>query len=134
MKKGCNFIKSEKGQAIVEAALIMPLLLLFLCMIIDVGRIVYAEARLNSICQESVRIAGLGGSDSQIHDYAYGQLDSQTASTLKVYPNPTEAEGRKSGDFVTVKLSVNINYITPFANVIFSSPFNAVAQSTIRIE
>lgn len=133
MKKSCNFIKTEKGQAVVEAALILPLLLLFLCMMIDVGRIVYAEARLNSICQASVRIAGLGGSDSQIYDYAHSQLDSQTASTLEVYPDPLEA-ARKSGDFVTVKLSVDINYLTPLANVILSSPFHAVAQSTIRIE
>lgn len=133
MKKGCNLIKSEKGQALVETALILPVFILFVCMIIDVGRIVYAEARLNSICQESVRIAGLGGSDSQIYAYAYSELDSQTASTLKVDPNPLE-DARKSGDFVTVKLSVDINYLTPFANVILSSPFHAVAQSTIRIE
>lgn len=126
-------MKDEKGQAVVEAALVLPLLLLFLCMIIDVGRIVYAESRLNLICQESVRIAGLGGGDAKVQTYALSKLDSNTASTLKVTISPAETL-RKSGDFVTVDLSVDIKYLTPLANVILPSPFKAIAESTIRIE
>lgn len=126
-------MKKNKGQAVVETALVVPLLLLFLCMIVDTGRIIYAESRLNSICQESVRIAGLGGGDTQVQDYAASNLDSDTASTLQVTISPTELQ-RKSGDFVTVDLSVGIKYITPFANAILPSPFNVIAESTIRVE
>lgn len=126
-------MKNQKGQAVVETALVLPILLIFLCMIIDVGRIVYFESRLNSICQESVRIAGLGGGDTQVQDYASGQLGSGYASTLQVTISPDEST-RKSGDFVTVTLSDDINYITPLANVILPSPFKATAQSTIRVE
>jgi Flp pilus assembly protein TadG len=126
-------MKKNKGQAVVETALVIPLLLLLLCMIVDTGRIIYAEARLNSICQESVRIAGLGGGYSQVYDYAASKLDSASASTLTVGEDPPDSV-RKSGDFVTVTLSVNLKYITPFANVILPSPFKAIAQSTIRVE
>lgn len=131
MKK---FLKSEKGQAVVETALVMPLLLLFLCMIIDVGRIVYAEARLNLICQESVRIVGLGGNYSQIYNYAYSKLDTDSAATLQVGLNPMDDTLRKPGTFTTVTLTINMKYITPFANVILPSPFKAVSESTIRVE
>jgi hypothetical protein len=126
-------MKYRKGQAVVEAALVLPLLLLFLCMIIDTGRILYAKSRLNSICQESVRIAGLGEGDAEVEGYAISELDSDTASTLQVAISPNESL-RKSGDFVTVNLSVYIKYITPFANVILPSPFKAMAESTIRVE
>lgn len=131
MKK---FLKSENGQALVETALVMPLLLLFLCMIIDVGRIVYSEARLNLICQESVRMAGLGGNYSQIYNYAYSKLDPASAATLQVDLNPLDDTLRKPGTFTTVTLTVNLKYITPLANVILPSPFQAVAESTIRVE
>jgi Flp pilus assembly protein TadG len=133
IKKIRCFIINEKGQAVVETALIVPILLLFLCMIVDTGRIVYAESKLNLICQESVRVAGLGGGDTQVHDYAFSKLDADTASTLQVTVSPVDTL-RKSGDFVTVTLNVTIKYITPLANVILPSPFKAIAESTIRVE
>jgi len=129
-----RLLRSEKGQAVVETALVIPLLLLFLCMIIDVGRIVYAESRLNLICQESVRIVGLGGNYTQVYDYAYSKLDSDSAATLKVVLNPMDDTLRKPGTFATVSLTVDLKYITPLANVILPSPFKAVTESTIRVE
>lgn len=126
-------MKNKKGQAVVETALVIPLLLLFLSMIIDVGRITYSKSRLNLICQESVRIAGLGGGDIQVQDYALSKLDSDSASTLQVNISPIESL-RKSGDFVTVTLNVDLKYITPFANAILPSPFKAISESTIRVE
>jgi Flp pilus assembly protein TadG len=133
VKRGCCFMKSKKGQAVVETALVLPLLIIFLCMIIDTGRILYAESNLNLICQESVRIAGLGEGDTQVQDYALSKLDSNLDSTLQVTISPAESV-RKSGDYVTVNLSVDLNYITPFASSILPSPFIAKAQSPIRVE
>lgn len=133
MKKPFGLLKGEKGQAIVEAAFVLPLLLIFLCMIIDVGRIVYAESRLNMLCQEAVRIAGLGGGDAEIQNFAFNRLDPDTADTLSVTVSPAEAL-RDSGDYVTVNLSVDLDYITPFAKTILPSPLNITAESTIRVE
>jgi Flp pilus assembly protein TadG len=129
-------MKNQKGQAVVETALVIPLLLVFLCMIIDTGRIVYFECRLNSICQESVRMAGIGYGETEIRSYVLNQFGSSYASTLNVSFSPDVPDGtpRKSGDLVTVILSDDINYITPFANAILHSPFKAAAQSTIRVE
>lgn len=122
-------MKKRRGQAVVEAALVLPLLLLFFCMIVDTGRVIYTESRLNSICQESVRLAGLGETDSVVKQYAESKMDGLTVDNI----NPGDST-RKSGDFVTVDLSVDINYITPFASAILPSPFKAMAESTIRVE
>jgi len=126
-------MKKRKGQAVVEAALVLPLLLLFLCIIIDTGRIVYAESRLNSICQEAVRIAGLGQGDAAVQQYALSKLDASMLPADWISIDPIESS-RDSGDFVTVDLRVDIKYITPLANVILPSPFKAEAESTIRVE
>ncbi|MFL0247775.1 TadE/TadG family type IV pilus assembly protein [Candidatus Clostridium stratigraminis] len=135
-------MKKKKGQALVETALVVPILILFICMIIDTGRIIYAESRLNLICQESARIASLGGVND-VYTYAHNKLDSASADTLNanvLYSKPnsttttTDASLNKSGNFVTVDLSVKLQYITPLANLILPSPFVATAKSTIRIE
>lgn len=39
-------MKKEKGQATLELALVLPILLIIFCAIIDFGRIFYAEAHL----------------------------------------------------------------------------------------
>lgn len=136
-------MKKKKGQALVETALIVPILILFICMIIDTGRIIYAKSRLNLICQESTRIASLGKGSADVYNYAYNKLDSASAATLKVnmaYSTPnsttttTDTSLNKSGNFVTIDLSVNLQYITPLASLILPSPFTATAESTIRIE
>lgn len=119
-------MKKRKGQAIVETALVLPLLLLLFCMIVDTGRIIYTKSKLNLICQESVRMAGLGESDDSIKTYAASRMDGCTAQT--------STPERKSGTFVTVDCYVDINYITPFASAILPSPFKAAAESTMRVE
>jgi Flp pilus assembly protein TadG len=126
-------MKKEKGQALVETALVVPILILFICMIIDTGRIIYAESKLNLVCQESTRIASFGGGYDEIYNYAYSKLDSNSATTLKVSMSP-DVSLRTSGNNVTVDLSVDLQYITPLAKLFFTSPFNVKAESTIRIE
>ncbi|MFL0267692.1 TadE/TadG family type IV pilus assembly protein [Candidatus Clostridium radicumherbarum] len=136
-------MKKKKGQALVETALVVPILILFICMIIDTGRIIYAESRLNLICQEATRIASLGGSSTDVKNYAYNKLDSASAATLDsntsyAVPNSTtyttDNSQNKSGNFVKVDLSVKLQYITPLASLILPSPFVATAESIIRIE
>lgn len=122
-------MKNKKGQSIVETALIAPLFLFLLFMIIDVGRITYALSRLNLVCQETVRLAGLGNGNEQIEEYARSKVDS-----VEVNISPTNEALRKPGTFVTVTLDVKLDYITPFASVILPSPFHAKAESTMRVE
>jgi Flp pilus assembly protein TadG len=122
-------MKKMEGQSIVETALVAPLFLLLLFMIIDVGRITYSLSRLNFVCQETVRLAGLGNGNTQVEEYARSKVDS-----VAVNISPAEETLRKPGTFVTVTLDARLDYITPFANVILPSPFHAKAESTIRVE
>lgn len=125
-------MKKKKGQAIVETALVIPILLMFFCGIIDFGRIIHAQSRLNLICQESVRLAGLGKGDSEVTSYAKGKVPS---AIVKINPLVNSSDGkRNSGDNVTVILSYDVKYITPLVNIIFKTPFKVQAESTIRVE
>lgn len=52
-----RFLKSEKGQAMVEFALVLPLLLILLCGIIDFGWLYYNQITLNNAAREGARYA-----------------------------------------------------------------------------
>lgn len=130
-------MKKKKGQALMEVALTLPIVLMLFCGMIDFGRILYTVSRLNLVAQESVRLAGLGKGDSEVIQYALDNVDSNQKSTLQVSFNPqlTSTElRRKSGDYVTVIISCDVPYITPFVGRILNSPFKAQTQSTIRVE
>ena len=55
MKK--HLIKSERGQSIVEFALVLPILLILLCGIIDFGWLYYNQITLNNAAREGARYA-----------------------------------------------------------------------------
>lgn len=127
-------MKSEKGQAAVELALVIPLLLFLICGIVDFGRILYTANTLNMVSQESVRLAGLGESDSVVKQYAIDNaLVNPKLTTSDIIINPIDST-RKSGDYVSVTINYSVNYITPLLDKILPSPYTLINNSTIRVE
>ncbi|MFC5469336.1 TadE/TadG family type IV pilus assembly protein [Cohnella suwonensis] len=125
-------IKEQKGQSLVEFALLLPLLLLLICGVVDIGRLMFAYASLNMTTQEAVRLGGLGKGDAEIADYAKNHLRVGDASDLEVTITPGQAT-RKNGDDITVKLTYSLPLITPLMTEIIPAPVLS-ANSTIRVE
>jgi Flp pilus assembly protein TadG len=125
--------KDERGQSMVETALLLPIFLLILVGIIDFGKVTYSYAHLHMAAQETVRIAGFGDSDAAIKTFAQDYVHLGDKSKLQVEITPGEA-ARKSGEYVTVKLSYPYRFITPIISKLFPSSFMIESDSTIRIE
>jgi Flp pilus assembly protein TadG len=125
-------IRDEKGQSLIEFALLVPLFLLLICGTVDFGRLMYAYLHLNLAAQESVRMGGLGKTDEEITAFAKGYVHIANASALTVTITPSQAS-RKSGDYVTVKLVSTVPFITPVIANLLPKPVVA-ADSTIRVE
>jgi Flp pilus assembly protein TadG len=125
--------KDERGQSMVEMALILPILLLLVVGITDVGRVVYSYAHLQMAAQESVRLGGLDKNDQDITNFAdqYVKLGDPSKLIVTITPKDTD---RHSGDYVTVQLSYPFTFDTPFISLLFPSPFYIETQSTIRVE
>jgi Flp pilus assembly protein TadG len=124
-------IKREDGQALVEFALMIPLLLLLLTSVFDFGRILYTKLNLELVNQESVRIGGLGQGDEAIRSYAFNNFTAGDPSKLEISISPVEAE-RKSGDYLTVTLA----YPESFIGILGENaiPYTVKTSSTIRVE
>jgi hypothetical protein len=125
--------KDERGQSMVETALVLPILLLILVGIIDLGRFVYSYAHLQMAAQETVRLGGLDKNDQSIIDFAHQYVQLGDPNKLQVDITPNDA-GRHSGDYVTVKLKYPFILYTPLISTIFPSPLYIETDSTIRVE
>ncbi|GAA0182623.1 hypothetical protein SH2C18_49690 [Clostridium sediminicola] len=126
-------MKKRKGQAMVELALVIPILLLILCAIIDFGRILYASIHLNMITQEAVRMGGLGKSDYEIVEFIDQKVDLVDKDKIQTNITPSDLQ-RSSGDYVTLNITYEVKYITPIINIFIPTPFEINTQSTIRVE
>ncbi|WP_461205476.1 TadE/TadG family type IV pilus assembly protein [Clostridium sp. DL1XJH146] len=126
-------MKVKKGQSMVEIAIVLPILLLLLCAIIDFGRILYASMHLNLVTQEAVRMSSLGSSDNEIDNYINTNVDLPDKDTIVVNISPNDLT-RNPGDYVTLKITYEVNYITPIISNFIPSPFEVSTQSTMRVE
>ncbi|OEH86184.1 pilus assembly protein TadE [Desulfuribacillus stibiiarsenatis] len=128
-----RFIKDEKGQSLVEMALLLPILIILLVGIIDMGRFLYTNLHLHLATQETVRLAGLGAMDEELKQFVEGYFHGGDAKQLNMTVSPNQAN-RKSGQYVTVILEYPMETKTPIISRILPLPIMIKTESTIRIE
>jgi Flp pilus assembly protein TadG len=126
-----RLLSHQKGQSLVEFALLLPLLLYLICGIIDFGRIMYTHMQLNMVAQEAVRLGGLGRNDAEIQQYIWDHVDHPSLVAVTIAPSDSV---RNSGDYVKVSLEEQVDYITPLLSNVLPSPYLVMTDSTIRVE
>jgi Flp pilus assembly protein TadG len=121
--------RKEKGQSLVEFALILPILLLILGGVLDLGRMYYAYIVITDAAAEGVTYATIhppndpsNPSDSSTTEIrtrtldACGPMSADVQSIQVVCPS---CPNTTSGDTVTVIVTYNYAILTPFVNVMF---------------
>lgn len=77
-----RFTKSEKGQAMVEFALITPLLILLLCGIIDFGWIYGNQLLLNNASRDTARYMAINYNDTSKTGTSEANKDAAARATF----------------------------------------------------
>ena len=117
----------EKGQSFLEFALILPVLLIILAGVLDLGRLYFSYVTVTDAAAEGAAYAAIHpGDGSEVEERA---LDSS---------NITADEGtvifESSGDTVTVTVNYSFTLATPVLNSLVPDgyiPLEAVASEVI---
>lgn len=125
--------KEEQGQALVEMALVLPLLLLILFGIIEMGRVGYAYITVSNAARSAVRVATIGGLDQDIQNAAINAAPSLSVDELKIEITPTQ-DNRQSGQSVQVQVSYPVNFIVPLISDVLPNPFIVSSTLSMRVE
>jgi hypothetical protein len=154
---------SRRGQALIEFAIILPVLALLLVMAVDFGRVFFGWVALNN----AVRIAADRAAQAPDAWPATNPINQQdqdhyreltirdmTAINCEPLPPPTgtdtngiwddedvpdpawtdfNGDGLGPGDHAVVTLTCNFRLITPLAEAIFGGPVTTSAQATFPI-
>lgn len=116
MVKKRDRMKDNKGQALVEFALILPIFLLIVFIMIDFGKIIYNKITLQNDLSLIVDLYNQDKIDD-INNY--------------IGNNDIEIEYKQDNIFLTVSVTKQIELITPGLNNVLSNPYSVKESMTI---
>jgi len=133
-----EFRRTEKGQAIVEMALILPILLLLVFGIIEFGRVIHTYMVVTDLSREGARAGAVGKTDAEIQTTVG---NNATAAGLDI-SNPDYAVNiipaavgkRARGTSVEVEVIYSVDIIAPLIGNIIGDPYVISSQTTMRVE
>lgn len=128
-----KLLSNNRGQAMAEMAIVLPILLLLLMGMVDLGRIFHSYMVITNASREGARKAVLGCTDDIIRERVANtttQLDNTVLDT-SISPDPSL---RKSGDLVTVQVNYHVNLLAPLINIMLPNPVPIQTATTMRME
>lgn len=131
-------LKNEKGQAMVEFALLLPILLILLLGIIDFGWLFYNQLALNNSCREGARFAvvntGKQNRAELIEDRVISVTPPQLLEDLEITLTWSNLVQPLQGD-ITVKLDTQIVVLTPVLGIFSDEQKRGLtSQVTMKVE
>ncbi|HUS89454.1 MAG TPA: TadE family protein [Desulfosporosinus sp.] len=124
--------KGERGQALVEMALVLPLLFLLLFGVIEMGRVGYAYITVNNAARAGARVASIGAVNSVIESSIYDAAFSLDSLTYDIVPYLLE--NRQSGQQVTVQVTYPVQLVIPIISNVITNPVVVSSKVIMRLE
>lgn len=153
--------RRPSGQAILELALVLPILLLVLLGTVELGRLFYTALVLQHATYEGVRLAAVAGTDTavahrvaslaagavanaDVYTTRAGTVDGRPALHLVLSDDGRgpradawvvpDAEHREAGEDVLVRIRYDLPLLLPLPGSVFPNPFPLQVESRGRLE
>jgi len=131
--RGFDLRRGKKGQAVVELALVVPVLLLLLLGIAEFGRLYGAYLTIEQAAREGARVAALGGTDAQVVQAVDNTASWLDATKITVQINPGDG-ARFPGGSVTVEVSYRFDFVAPIISRLVGNSVLLRSRMIMRIE
>lgn len=125
--------RDQRGQALLELALALPILLLLIFGIIQFGIIFLDNQIINQAAREGVRVGAVGGNDAEILKTVERITNNLDKARLQVLINPTYGE-RKRGDSLKVEVHYSVPIMLPVIGDLLPNPYPLTAITVMRVE
>lgn len=123
---------NNKGQSIVETALILPVIILLLMGMFEFSRIFGSYLMITYAGRESARLASVGKTDAQIIQNVQEKSGILDMANLQVIIDP--AVERRTGQQVRVCIKYKINIYAPVISNVLPNPFYMESNTYMRVE
>ncbi|MDD4602005.1 hypothetical protein SDC9_14767 [bioreactor metagenome] len=127
-----KYVENHRGQAMVEFALVVPVLLLLVLGIMEFSLVIHQYMVVSGAAREGARSAALGETDPVVEGVvanAATGLDSNKI-IVTVAPTPT----RTQGEAVSVTVTYPITTYTPLIGAFFADDSRIKGSAVMRVE
>ena len=114
--------KEQKGQALVEFVIILPIFIFMIFTIIDLGKILYVKNNLENKITDVVQM------------YQKNNNDQETIEKLELDKEKIQLKITKDNQYITFYLKKKTEIITPGLNLIFKNPYYIETKRVIYNE
>jgi uncharacterized membrane protein len=125
--------RDDRGQALVELALVATILLTLLLATVEMGRIGHAYLTVLHASREGARLGALGREDKEITSRVQAAAGSIPAGQLPIEVSPAKWQ-RMTGESIEVSVSHSVHLVVPFISKILPNPFPVTGKTIMRIE
>lgn len=127
----CPMLRTE-GASAVEMAIVLPVLLLLICGIMDLGIIYYQVHSVSEAAREGARKTAVSQNlqTAVTEITSFIQTNYSSNFQVNVVPSPPV-----SGQDVTVTVTNSVNIITPIISCFFpTNPYTVTGKTVMRVE
>lgn len=128
-----RIFSGSRGQALVETALVLPLLLLLLWGVVEFGRIGHAYLSITHAAREGARAGAVGATDEDIEAIIEERTVSLNDSNLSKEITPSPGN-RFSGEPLRVELQYQLPLTFPLIGAAVSNPLSLEYDAVMRLE
>jgi len=121
----------RRGEAIVEFAVVLPVLILIVLGIVVLGKMFFDYLTVQNAAREGARAAAVGKSDDEVVEVVRDRARLLNIHNLRVEITPPEDE-RTVGDPVTVEVWYEHYHIPIFG--LIANPRTLYGRATMRVE
>jgi hypothetical protein len=127
--------RRERGQNLIEFALLKPLVLVFIAAIVIFGLALHARSSVQQATREGARMASVGASLSQVQNTAAGNANEWINPADVRWCHPLDSDGTRGqvGDPVRVYIHKGGQEGFPFTLVPSNGVFAAFGASSVTI-
>ena len=120
------------GQAIVEFALIVPLVLVLMSFIVDCGLLLFANVSITNAVREGARCAAVGGTNAAVQ----ARVTNTAEDAGNVLGAPSVTRGATIGSDAVVSVGYTYDWITPVSLIpgLSLSNITYTKTATMRME
>jgi len=128
-----RFHKKEEGQALVEFALVLPILLILLLGIFEFGNIFFSYLVIQNASRDAARYGTVAATDLEMEQVIMRKTDVLKEDNITVTITPVES-ARTRGNEINVLIDYDVPLLAPLWNNFLPNPFPITAKTVMRIE
>lgn len=129
----CALRRKGSGQAVVELALILPVLILVLVGILEFAILLSNYLVVQDAARDAVRQIVVGGNDAAVFQSVRNNAVGIDTTQLNLTVTPS-AGSRQRGDAVTVTATYNHRILTPVLSTLLGQTLQWQVTATMRYE